>query len=203
MGKAFTEDERKEVQERLRRTGLALFAEKGIKGVSIRELTKNAGIAQGGFYTFYIDKEDFLADLIELRVKEKLAGYKQISGESLDDPALFVSDIFIKEGLHLKNNKAFDNMISGTLDFFLDREGDIHGRVSGLYRDFLRDLKKLWQENGMAVEMDEEGLLNLIRAAGILFSNASLMDEEYFENIYTSFCKAEVRIFLKVTGKNG
>lgn len=203
MGKAFTEDERKEVQERLRRTGLALFAEKGIKGVSIRELTKNAGIAQGGFYTFYIDKEDFLADLIELRVKEKLAGYKQISWESLDDPVLFVSDIFIKEGLHLKNNKAFDNMISGTLDFFLDREGDIHGRVSGLYRDFLRDLKKLWQENGMAVEMDEEGLLNLIRAAGILFSNASLMDEEYFENIYTSFCEAEVRIFLKVTGKNG
>ncbi len=52
MGKAFTDDERADLQEKLRRTGLRLFSEKGIKGVSIRELTSVAGIAQGGFYTF-------------------------------------------------------------------------------------------------------------------------------------------------------
>ena len=52
MGKAFTENEKIEVQEKLRRTGLRLLAEEGIRRVSIRELTKEAGIAQGGFIPF-------------------------------------------------------------------------------------------------------------------------------------------------------
>ena len=203
MGKAFTEAERKDVQEKLRCTGLALFAEKGIRGVSIRELTRQAGIAQGGFYTFYADKEDFIADLIELRVREKLEQYMIKCDESLSNPEGFITEIFIKEGIHLKDNKAFDNMISGSLQFFFNRENDIHERVSGLYRGFMESLKKLWQENGMDVVMDEEGLLNLIRAAGILFSNASLMDDEYFECIYKCFCQEGIGLFLKVTGKDG
>ena len=62
MGKAFTDKERADVQGNLRRIGLKLFAEKGIKGVSIRDLTSEADIAQGGFYSFYKDKEDFLID---------------------------------------------------------------------------------------------------------------------------------------------
>ena len=37
MGKAFSEEERAQVQESLRRIGLRLFAEKGMRGVSIRE----------------------------------------------------------------------------------------------------------------------------------------------------------------------
>ena len=64
MGKAFSEEERIQVQQKLRKIGLRLFADKGIKGVSIREVTKAAEIAQGGFYTFYKDKTDFLIDLM-------------------------------------------------------------------------------------------------------------------------------------------
>ena len=71
MGKAFTKEERQEVQEKLRRIGLRLLAENGIKNISIRQLTGEAGIAQGGFYTFYKDKDDFVEDLFLLRVKEK------------------------------------------------------------------------------------------------------------------------------------
>ena len=135
MGKAFTEDERASVQENLRRTGLRLFAEKGMKGVSIRDLTTAAGIAQGGFYTFYKDKEDFLADLIELRVKEKLELRKSQNSESLSDPVGFLAGIFYSEGMHLKENKAFDNIISGSLAFFYENKADIHRRVSRAYRD--------------------------------------------------------------------
>ncbi|HCM91617.1 MAG TPA: TetR/AcrR family transcriptional regulator, partial [Lachnospiraceae bacterium] len=60
MGKAFTQEEREELQEKLRRTGLKLLAENGIRNISIRQLTKEVGIAQGGFYTFYKDKDDFV-----------------------------------------------------------------------------------------------------------------------------------------------
>ncbi|MBQ9308424.1 MAG: TetR family transcriptional regulator [Clostridia bacterium] len=45
MGKAFSEAQRGEVQRKLRETGLALFREKGIRGVSIREITAACGIS--------------------------------------------------------------------------------------------------------------------------------------------------------------
>ena len=54
MGKAFSEEKRERVQEALRRVGLRLLAESGIRNVSIRRLTQEVGIAQGGFYTFII-----------------------------------------------------------------------------------------------------------------------------------------------------
>ncbi len=198
MGKAFTEDERAFVQDKLRRTGLKLFAYKGIKGVSIRDLTKATGIAQGGFYTFYKDKDDFLADLIELRVKEKLENLKCRNQESLSDPVGFLSGIFYSEGMHLKENKAFDNAVSGSLSFFYENKADIYQRVSKAYSDYLNEMAEYWRMNGYKVSMDTDGFLNLIRAVGIMFSNASLLDDDYFAKIFRCFCEAETNMFLKV-----
>lgn len=198
MGKAFTDEERAAVQDKLRRIGLKLFADKGIKGVSIRDLTKAAGIAQGGFYTFYTDKDDFLADLIELRVKEKLEILRCRSKESLSDPVGFLSDIFYSEGMHLKENKAFDNIISGSLSFFYENKADIHQRVSKFYSDYLNEMAEYWRINGYKTSLDTKGFLNFIRAAGIMFSNASLLDDDYFAKIFRCFCEAETNMFLKV-----
>ena len=203
MGKAFTEEERGAVREKLRRAGLKLFEEKGIRGVSIRELARAAGIAQGGFYTFYRDKEEFLMDLIELRVREKLENLASNAGDSLPDPEGYLAGVFFEEGMHLRHNKAFDNMISGSLKFFLDGESDARGRVEHLYRSCFRGLFAYWEKNGYAVRADEDGLMNLIRAAGILFSNASLLDEAYFARIYRTFCEEEVKAFLKVGKPDG
>ena len=101
MGKAFSEEERIQVQQKLRKIGLRLFADKGIKGVSIREVTKAAEIAQGGFYTFYKDKTDFLIDLMEVRIKEKLEILKEQAGDSLEDPMQYMADTFFKQGVHM------------------------------------------------------------------------------------------------------
>ena len=53
MGKAYSEEEKKEIKGKLRQVGLQLFREKGIRKVSVREMAAQVGIAQGGFYTFY------------------------------------------------------------------------------------------------------------------------------------------------------
>ncbi|MBO4911244.1 MAG: TetR/AcrR family transcriptional regulator, partial [Butyrivibrio sp.] len=53
MGKAFSDKEREEIKEKLRRAGLKILAQTGIKDISIRDITKQVGIAQGGFYSFY------------------------------------------------------------------------------------------------------------------------------------------------------
>jgi len=197
MGKAFTESEKIEVQEKLRRTGLRLLAEEGIRRVSIRELTKEAGIAQGGFYTFYKDKDDFIIDLMCLRVKEKTDIMYQEKEKTLKDPKDFIVQIFYKEGMHLKKNMAFKNSESDTISFWqkTSRNGD--NMIGKTYLTFLKNMISYWEENGYKIECDAEGLLNAGAAAGLLFSNADMLDEKYFEEIYKVFCEAEVARFFK------
>jgi len=49
MAKAFTEEERNRIKEKIMETALDLLHDKGTKALNISELTKRAGIAQGSF----------------------------------------------------------------------------------------------------------------------------------------------------------
>ena len=194
MGKAFTEEERKAVQEKLRRTGLKLLAEDGIKNISIRQLTSEVGIAQGGFYTFYRDKDEFVEDLFLLRIREKTDAILESKEKTLADPRGFIVSLFYNEGMHLKENKAFVNSESDTVSFFA-REGREKGRE--IYRSFLNELITFWEENGYVIECDREKLLSVAGAAAILFTNSELLDEDHFKDIYRVFCEAETDRFFR------
>ncbi len=194
MGKAFSIEEREELQEKLRRTGLKLLAEDGIKNISIRQLTSLVGISQGGFYTFYKDKDDFVEDLFLLRIREKTEVMYSKRKKTLDDPRGFVINLFYKEGMHLKENKAFVNSESDTVNFFL-RSGRNTSRE--LYKDFALKMFNYWEDNGYRIEYDLDALLNVGTAAGIIFSNAELIDKKHFSEIYKTFCEAEIDRFFK------
>ncbi len=197
MGRAFTKDERAAVKEKLRRNGLILLAKDGIKGISIRELTKLSGIAQGGFYTFYKDKYDFVVDLVTLRVIEKTKIMYDNRDKTKDDPQKFIVELLYNEGMHLKNNKAFDNTVSDTLSLWNVTDHSDIDRIYRIYRSFLQDMISYWEQEGYRITCDIEGILQSGRAAGFLFMNASLMNEDYFPEIYMTFCKAEVNRFFK------
>lgn len=199
MGKAFTEEKRRLVQDKLRRAGLKLFREKGIKGVSIRELTAAAGIAQGGFYTFYTDKYDFLLDIIEYRIKEKLSEMAAQWERSLDDPAGFLAEQMYTQGMRLTENKAFDNAISGTLELYQNIDMETAGRIRQLYKDYLEGLIAYWLEKGYKAEADVEGLLWSIRMESFMITNASFMDRDYMARIFRIFCRGVVDDFIKVS----
>lgn len=201
MGKAFSEEERAQVQESLRRIGLKLLAESGIKKVSIRELTSKAGIAQGGFYTFYKDKEDFIMDLMCLRVREKTEIMYQNRKKTRDDPEGFLVNLFYREGMHLKENKAFQNGESDTIAFWQKGAAEGNHQIEETYMFFLKRMIAYWEKNGWQIECDTEGLLGVGMAAGILFSNAELMGETYFADIYQTFCEAEVARFFHASRK--
>jgi len=202
MGKAFTESEKLEVQDKLRRTGLRLLAEEGIRRVSIRELTKEAGIAQGGFYTFYKDKDDFIMDLMCLRVREKTDIMYQERENTLGDPKDFIVQMLYREGMHLKKNMAFKNSESDTLAFWQNASRNGNHMIGKTYLTFLKNMISYWEENGYRIECDAEGLLNTGAAAGLLFSNADMLEEKYFEEIYKVFCEAEVSRFFKAVRFN-
>ena len=197
MGKAFTEEEREEIREKLRRTGLKILAKTGIKDISIRDITKQAGIAQGGFYTFYANKDEFILDLISLRIREKTDIMYENRAKTVDDPRGFLIELFYREGIHLKENRAFSND-DGEVFSFRNRVTMSDEDVTGnLYLAFLTRMIAYWEEEGYRIECDKQGLLNAGAAAFILFSNSYMISEDYFKEIYRAFCEAQVDRFFK------
>ncbi|MCR4928528.1 MAG: TetR/AcrR family transcriptional regulator [Lachnospiraceae bacterium] len=201
MGRAFTKEERDEVQEKLRRTGLKLLAKDGIRNISIRELTKEVGIAQGGFYNFYKDKEEFVLDLFLLRIREKTQIILSEKEKTVDDPRMFIINLLFQNGMHLKENKAFDNAKSGTIEFFMRYRNSSSDPSRLIYKDLLIEMIEYWELNGWEINCDIDAILDVGTMSGILFSNAGMIDDANFEKIFKTFCEAEVDRFFR-SGRN-
>lgn len=63
MPKKYTEQEKKEIIDTLKREANLLMQEKGVKKTTVDELVKRAGIPKGTFYLFYPSKEMLLFDV--------------------------------------------------------------------------------------------------------------------------------------------
>lgn len=82
----FTEEQQKQIREKLFRAGIRLSKELGLQRMTVSKLTKEAGIAKGSFYHFFESKEEFilaLADYDNEKMNEMLAnalaGRKQMT----------------------------------------------------------------------------------------------------------------------------
>lgn len=199
MGKAFTDEEKEQTIEKLRREGLKLLAQDGIKNVSIRELTKRVGIAQGGFYSFYKDKDAFVTDLILLRIREKTDLMLEHKDKTLADPVGFLSDLLYREGMHLKENMAFNNRVSDSIAFFIQSDKNDDGAGRRIYRNFMNQLVQYWEENGYKVSCDVDAIISAAVMGGVMFSNSEIVPKEHFEKIYHEYCYAQVRQFMQVS----
>lgn len=205
MGKAFTEQEREEIRQRLLDEGLKQFKEKGLKKVSVRELTRAAGIAQGGFYSFYDSKEALLLDCVNRRISEKIRAFLELPLEQyqqeLQDPISFLAERFYVTGMHLKDNLVFNNLISDSVNILLgDRENLEENSVS-VIKELMIRLIGWWEAHGLTVTVDTGGLRAFMKAAAVLFMNEEIIGKEYFPVIYRSFVYENTMRFFQVKGK--
>lgn len=65
MPKIYSNEKRQEIKNQLMTVGLELIKQHGLKKMSIHELTKRVGIAQGTFYNFFTSKEMLVYALAE------------------------------------------------------------------------------------------------------------------------------------------
>ncbi len=63
-------DEQNSTEQRLLRSALKLFAEKGYEGTSIREIIEEAGVTRPVLYYYFQNKEDLFRKLVESIVQE-------------------------------------------------------------------------------------------------------------------------------------
>lgn len=78
MPKKFGEKENEIIVNKLKESGLELFSKYGLKKTSIKDLTSEAGIAQGSFYNFFNSKEELYFSLLETEEKEMESHMKNI-----------------------------------------------------------------------------------------------------------------------------
>lgn len=65
MPKAFSEQERIQIRERLMEQGYAQFSAYGLRKTSVEELATAVGISKAGFYLFFESKEALFMDVVE------------------------------------------------------------------------------------------------------------------------------------------
>lgn len=167
---------RTETQRHIRSVFLKLYSVKGINGVTVNELCKQAGIVKSTFYTYFEDKYSVL-DEIE---KDLLDGLTKINSnlENLEiTPVLMGSPLlqasqtvdFILEHLEEyraimgpKGDPSFENrwrrnIAASFHDRFIKEKGDIRSAglacaifsstLIGIYRYFIFDAPDISKEN--------------------------------------------------------
>ena len=65
MPRPFSGEEKEIIRRTLLKNGREIFASGGIRGTTIRQLSRAAGISPGTFYSFFPSKEHLLLELVE------------------------------------------------------------------------------------------------------------------------------------------
>lgn len=100
MAKAFTEREREIIVETMIKVGAELIRKKGLRQVTVEEITKGADIAKGSFYSFYDSREELFWEIIKHEERELLKRIEIVASESIDRREKIVkifNEIFLGE----------------------------------------------------------------------------------------------------------
>lgn len=198
MGRAFSEEERDEIKIALMESALELFHENGKKSLSIRELTKRAGISQGGFYTFWEDKDALILDVIRYRAAQKLEAIVPLFPESLISPRKFLADHMYNWCIDMKVKILTKPLYQDSMQQLRRQSAQDANRMSVIYSDFLSRLADYWYTNHAVKSVDIEGLVNLLAAAGILLTDQIQLDSNYFDELLRILIDGGIERFITI-----
>ena len=198
MGKAFSEDEKEKIKENIMNTAIELFHNNGLKSLSISELTKRVGIAQGSFYNFWKDKDSLIIDLAAYRSGQKLKALEENFSNSVKDPVAFLTDVISKYSLDLMQKIKTQPVYEEAFKILKTKKSDEMNQIEKLYGEFLKKLVIYWKENSVVKTADEYGLANAFIGSFLLCTDYYLFDEKYFEDILKTYISAIATKYIKV-----
>lgn len=73
-----------DTKERIERSAMRLFVERGIGETSIREIARDAGVSQGAMYNHYVSKEELAWELFSRNFSEIGHELRRIAAEQRD-----------------------------------------------------------------------------------------------------------------------
>ena len=198
MAKAFTEEERTIIKEKLMETALDLFHEKGTKALSIAELTKRVGIAQGSFYNFWEDKEALIIELFSYRANQKLRNIEKKFKYSLANPAEFLTDIIYKSTIDFMIKVQSQPIYAEAFKIFETNGQNEEHKIEILYQDFLTKLIEYWEQHDAIKRVNSKGLMCAFIGSAVLCSQYYQFDKSYFNEMLLIFISGIVNNNIEV-----
>ena len=198
MPKAFTEEERIKIKEALMETALDLFHDKGTKSLSIAELTKRVGIAQGSFYNFWKDKDALIIELIVYRSNQKLRTIEKKFSTSLTDPTAFLTDMIYKSSIDLMIKIQSQPIYQDAFKLFEAKGQNEAHKIEILYQDFLAKLIWYWEQHSAITRVDQKGLMSAFIGSAVLCSQCYHFDEAYFNDVLRTYIAGVVHKYIEV-----
>lgn len=198
MGKAFSEEEKEKIKENIMNIAIELFHNNGLKSLSISELTKRVGIAQGSFYNFWKDKDSLIIDLAAYRSDQKLKALEEKFSNSIKDPTGFLTEVIYKYSLDLMQKIKTQPVYEEAFKILKTKKSDEMNQIEKLYGEFLKKLVIYWKEKSVVKTADEYGLANAFIGSFLLCTDYYLFDEKYFEDILKTYISAIATKYIKV-----
>lgn len=196
MGKAFSEDERTLIKEKLMEAALTLYHDKDSKSLNIRKLAEIAGISPGAFYNFFPDKEALITEIIRYRSSQKLYAIVPTFSRSLDAPTKYLTDLIYGWCIDLKKKTQAKSMYKESLDLLFVDSPSAPVRTDALYRDFLNELYDYWKKNNAVKDVDIDGLINVLTGVGIFLQNNSQFTPDYFDRLLYLFIQNGINEYI-------
>ena len=198
MAKAFTEEEKIKIKESIMETALDLFHDKGTKSLSISELTKRVGIAQGSFYNFWKDKESLIIDLMAYRSIQKLGNIEREFSNSLTNPKKFLSEVIYKYSIDMTEKIKTQPIYQEAFRIFANQDSKKVNRVENLYGDFLDRLIDYWYKNSVVKSVDKQGLSNAFVGSFVICSNYFHFNKDTFEEVLNIYIQSIVFKYIEI-----
>ena len=198
MAKAFTEEEKIKIKESIMETALDLLHDKGTKSLSISELTKRVGIAQGSFYNFWKDKESLIIDLMAYRSIQKLGNIEREFSNSLTNPKKFLSEVIYKYSIDMTEKIKTQPIYQEAFRIFANQDSKKVNRVENLYGDFLDRLIDYWYKNNVVKSVDKQGLSNAFVGSFVICSNYFHFNKDTFEEVLNIYIQSIVFKYIEI-----
>jgi AcrR family transcriptional regulator len=157
-----------EVRSRLYHGALARFRERGFDGVSVSELTREAGVAKGTFFNHFPTKDHVLSAAHEELVGEAL---EEVAGEGLTGTAALLATFeLLARGLESDRRMAALLFERWSLLPSVGSDGDDARFEGGHTSDLLRGRVREWIDGTLSfdlpvAELEPEALASLLLGA--------------------------------------
>ena len=198
MAKAFSEEEKIKIKEKIMEAALDLFHDKGSRSLSISKLTKRAGIAQGSFYNFWKDKEALIIDLMAYRSMQKLNNIEKELSNSLTDPTGFLSDIIYKYSLDMLQKIKTRNIYKDAFKIFTAQDKNKAKKIEKLYTEFLDRSIIYWKKNNAVKNVNRQGLSDAFTGSFVFCLSYMHFNEETFEETLYIYITSIVSRYIEV-----
>lgn len=180
MPKIYSNEKRQEITNQLMMVGLELIKQHGLKKMSIHELTKRVGIAQGTFYNFFNSKEMLvyaLADAYQQSVKDKLEEIIQTKGylERTDLRELYTR-MFLKD-----EHNVYRFLTRADLQNLSTRlPSDCFDKITDIKAEMESNLRHVREKKE---QYDLDAVINWIQIMNLTIQNKDILVEAGIEKI--------------------